>query len=78
MSTISLRLPKNYHKRLQALSDAEGVSINQLITLAIGEKLSAIDTEEYIQKRASLGSRMKFESVLNKIQDIPAEEKDVL
>ncbi len=78
MTTISLRLPANYHKRLSVLSSAEGISINQLITLAVGEKLSAIDTEGYIQDRAKLASRSKFDSVLSKVQDNKPEDQDVL
>jgi predicted HicB family RNase H-like nuclease len=41
MSTISLRLPESLHKRVRELAKAEHVSINQLITTALAEKMSA-------------------------------------
>ncbi|MGI8766867.1 MAG: toxin-antitoxin system HicB family antitoxin [Gemmatimonadaceae bacterium] len=41
MSTISLRLPESLHERVRAVAEREGVSINQLITIALAEKLSA-------------------------------------
>ena len=42
MSTISLRLPDSLHKQVRKLAEKESVSINQLITLALAEKLSAL------------------------------------
>ncbi len=44
MSTISLRLPESLHERVRAVAEREGVSINQLITIALAEKLSALLT----------------------------------
>ena len=56
MSTISLRLPNYLHAQVRALAKRESVSINQLITLALAEKISALSTEDYLAKRASRGS----------------------
>jgi hypothetical protein len=41
------------------LAEEEGVSVNQLISLAVAEKLSAIDTERYLSSRASKGDEAK-------------------
>jgi predicted HicB family RNase H-like nuclease len=43
MRTISLRLPDSLHDRVRKLAEQEGVSINQLITLALAEKLFSIN-----------------------------------
>ena len=48
MSTISLRLPGSLHKQVRKLAEKESVSINQLVTLALAEKISARLTEEYL------------------------------
>jgi len=48
MSTISLRLPESLHKQVRKLAAKESVSINQLVTLALAEKISALLTEEYL------------------------------
>ena len=42
MSTLSVRFPESLHKRLKEMADKEGVSINQLITLAVSEKVSTL------------------------------------
>jgi predicted HicB family RNase H-like nuclease len=41
MSTISLRLPESLHNTARKLAERENISINQLITLALAEKISA-------------------------------------
>ena len=61
MSTLSLRLPDSLHKRIKELSKTEGVSINQFITLALTEKMSALMTLDYLQQRAERSSKEKFE-----------------
>lgn len=78
MSTISLRLPDSLHKQARKLAEKESVSINQLITLALSEKLSALMTEEYLEARAKRGSRKKFERAMTKVSKAEAEEYDRL
>ncbi|MDH4037174.1 MAG: BrnA antitoxin family protein [Candidatus Krumholzibacteria bacterium] len=76
MSTISLRLPESLHERVRELAEREGVSINQLITTALAEKLSALLTEEFLEKRAKRGSRRKFERALSRVRDVEPDEND--
>ena len=52
MSNISLRLPDSLHKSVRQLAQKEHVSINQMITVALAEKVSTLMTEEYLGKRA--------------------------
>jgi hypothetical protein len=78
MSTISLRLPESLHKRARELAQKEEISINQLITTALAEKMSALLTEEYLKERAKKGSRRKFERALSKVRDIEPEPHDAL
>jgi hypothetical protein len=77
MSTLSIRLPNSFHRQLRELAVREGVSMNQLISSAVGEKLSALMTEDYLA-RAKAGSRKAYEAVLGKVRDVPAEERDQL
>ena len=78
MSTISLRLPDSLHKQVRKLAEKESVSINQLVTLALAEKISALMTEEYLETRAKRGSRKKFERVMVKVPKVEPEEYDRL
>ena len=78
MSSISLRLPASLHRRVRELAAREDVSINQLITTALAEKMSALMTVEYLGARAKRGQRRKFERVLGKVRDVAPSEDDSL
>ena len=69
MGALSLRLPESIHRHIREIAKSEGVSINQLISCAIAEKISAIMTEEYLQKRADRANIKDMEAVLNKVAD---------
>jgi hypothetical protein len=77
MSTLSLRLPNSIHRNAKRLAETEGISINQLISTAIAEKLSAIDTERYLLERASHANISRFRRVLAmvpKVEPVPGDE----
>lgn len=78
MSTISLRLPNSLHSQVRKLAERESVSINQLITLALAEKLSALTTEEYLEERAKRATRKKFERAMAKVPKVAPVEYDRL
>ncbi len=76
MSNISLRLPDSLHKRARDLAKKENTSINQLVSSALAEKISALMTEEYIEQRARRASKQKFKKALSRIPNNVPEEYD--
>ena len=76
MGALSVRLPESLHRKLGEFAEREGVSINQLISSAVAEKMSALMTVEYLEARAKRASRSKFEAVLAKVPDVEPEESD--
>jgi hypothetical protein len=78
MSTISVRLPESLHGKVRELAQRDGISINQFITSALAEKMSALLTEEYLEQRAQRGSREAFDRALSHVADREPEEKDRL
>lgn len=78
MSAINVRLPNSLHNAVRELAQRDNVSINQFITLALAEKISALMTEEYLSQRAQQGNRDKFEAALSKIADVEPDEQDRL
>jgi hypothetical protein len=78
MSAINVRLPESLHRAIRELADRENISINQFVTLALAEKVSALKTEEYLTARAARGTRAKFDAALNKIADVEPDEEDRL
>ena len=69
MGALSLRLPESIHRHIREIAKAEGVSINQLISSAITEKISAIMTQEYLQKRADKANINDITTMLSKVAD---------
>ncbi len=78
MSTLSLRLPKSLHERARVLAQEEGVSINQLIATALAEKVSALDTIDYLRERAARSSRRAFLDALAEVPDAKPTPGDEL
>ncbi len=76
MSAISLRLPNSIHDRARLLSKRDRVSINQFVATAVAEKISAMETEDYLAQRAKNASREKFEAALKQIPDHEPDEHD--
>jgi hypothetical protein len=51
-SNFALRLQPSLLVEARKLADDEGVALNQLINVALAEKLSALRTEAYFAERA--------------------------
>ena len=50
-SNFALRLQPSLLEELRKAAELEGVALNQLINVAVAEKVSALRTEEYFQER---------------------------
>jgi predicted HicB family RNase H-like nuclease len=73
MSSLSLRLPDSLDRHIKEFSEKEGVSINQFISTAVAEKMSALSTESYLEDRAQRGSQEKLKKLLKKV---PSEDPE--
>jgi hypothetical protein len=52
-SNFALRLQASLLAEARKVAEAEGVALNQLINVALAEKLSALRTESYFAERAA-------------------------
>ena len=66
-SNFALRLQPSLMAEARKVAEAEGVAVNQLINVAVAEKLSALRTEEYFAERAKRGSVSKALRVLKRL-----------
>ncbi len=76
MITASLSLPESLHRQAIELAKREGISINQLVTTALAEKMSALLTGEYLEARTAQGDRRNFEQALGKVKNRPPQDED--
>lgn len=69
MGVLSIRIPNSYPSMMKRISQKDKISINQFVNSAIAEKISALETADYLETRAKSGSRDKFLAVLSKVPD---------
>ena len=77
MSALSLRLPSSIHRHIKEIAKNEGVSINQFISSAVSEKISAIATEEYLKNRAKRAKKSDLKKILDTVpkrKPVPGDE----
>jgi hypothetical protein len=65
-SNFALRLQPSLLDEARKLAETEGVALNQLINVAVAEKLSALRTESYFKERAKRADIPKALAILDK------------
>uniref|UniRef100_Q3ATY2 Toxin-antitoxin system HicB family antitoxin n=1 Tax=Chlorobium chlorochromatii (strain CaD3) TaxID=340177 RepID=Q3ATY2_CHLCH len=78
MNTLSLTLPESLHKSAREIAEKENITINQLITSALAEKISALGAEDYLEMRARHASKAKFLNAMAKVAKIEPPDYDRL
>jgi hypothetical protein len=65
-SNFALRLQPSLLDEARRMAEAEGVALNQLINVAVAEKLSALRTQGYFAERAARGDIAKALGILKR------------
>jgi hypothetical protein len=65
-SNVALRLQPSLLEEARRVSESEGVALNQLIHVAVAEKLSALRTEEYFRERVGRANVEKAQRILKR------------
>ena len=65
-SNFALRLQPSLLEELRKAAASEGVALNQLINVAVAEKVSALRTEEYFQERGRRADRAETLRILER------------
>ena len=65
-SNFALRIQPSLLDELRKVAATEGVALNQLINVAVAEKLSALRTEDYFRQRAARGDVGKALEILKR------------
>jgi len=73
---LSIRLPESILRRVEALAEREGITVEQFIASATGEKLAVWVSLDYLRQEAALGRREDLEQFLAAVPDKEPEESD--
>jgi len=78
-SNVALRLQPSLLAELRKLAKEAGVALNQLINVAVAEKLSALRTERYFKERGARGDVGRALDVLERagVGNAPREGDEV-
>lgn len=77
MSTFALRLPDSLHAHAKQLAEQDHASLNQFITVAVAEKVSALQTREFFSQRAAQAGPQDLARFLAQVPDrapLPGDE----
>lgn len=66
-SNFALRLQPSLLDEARKLAESEGVALNQLINVAVAEKISALRTGEYFAARARRANPGKIARILKRV-----------
>jgi predicted transcriptional regulator len=67
MSALTVRLPDSLHEKVRELAEQEGISMNQLVMLAVSEKITRLDAD----------AQFAHLDALERLGETVAEEKDM-
>ena len=66
ISSYPLRLPSSLKHQLVKVAKRDGASVNQFITIAVAEKISALETEQFFIDRAKKADLKAFRKLLRR------------
>jgi len=66
VSTYPLRMPKSLKDEVARVAKRDGTSINQFIAIAVAEKVSALEIEEFFIDRAKRADLETFRRLLHR------------
>ena len=78
MTALTIRIPESLHRNIKDLARKEGISVNQFIASAAGEKMASLLTLEYLRQEAAAGRREEFERFLAAVPNREPEPEDEL
>lgn len=78
MATMSIRVPDSLHRAIKELAAKEGYSMNQFLITAAAEKLSSLETIDYLRQRAERAKLKDFDRILKSVPDVDPDPGDEL
>ncbi len=78
MTTLSIRVPDSLHRAIKELASKDGYSMNQFLITAAAEKLSALETVNYLRERAKRAKLKDFDLLLARVPDTDTDSGDEL
>jgi hypothetical protein len=70
--TYPLKLPASIKRAAERLAKEDGVSLNQWISVAVAQKISAVETAaDFFRRRAGTAKAEDLQAILDRAPDVP-------
>ncbi len=76
MSNYALRLPESLKQAAKRIAASDDTTMNQFFVVAIAEKISAMETAKFFEKRAASSSAASAQSAWDKVGSAAAVAQD--
>lgn len=76
MSSYALRLPESLKQASKRIAAADDTTMNQFFVIAIAEKISAMETADFFERRSATASKTKADKAWAKVRNsnpLPAD-----
>lgn len=77
-ASYALRLPRSIKIEVERAARRDGISMNQFIATAVAEKLSALETHEFFERRATRADYATFDRIMRREGGAPPRDDDRL
>ncbi len=74
MSHYALRLPESLKEAARRLAAQDGSTMNQLFVTAIAEKVSALETAAFFERRAAAADPARAQQAWDRVGNAPLAE----
>ena len=78
LTTYPLRLPRSIKAAAEALSKADGTSLNQFVATAVAEKIAVMQTAAYFEARRQRATGDALAAMLSRTDGEPPRDGDQL
>jgi hypothetical protein len=75
-SNYALRLPASLKSAAESVAREDGTTLNQFIVTAVAEKVSALKTAEYFERRAGRADLAAFDHIMGRDAGEPPRAGD--
>lgn len=69
MSSYALRLPESLKQASKRIAAADDTTMNQFFVIAIAEKISAMETADFFERRSAAASKAKADKAWAKVSN---------
>ena len=78
MTTLQISIPDEVQEKVTEVASRTNITVDELATMALIEKLTLMLKDPYLEERAKKGSWTKFREALAKVPDVPPDDYDRL